>query len=142
MAALNTTVHVYDDEGIPHIYGPGEIPPDWAIAKITNPDVWAEDDEDDDVIADPVIPTDHTPQAGNTPPANDSDNGGQGDGGDQQPGPGDAPAKPIDEWTVPQLRDYAQKAGIDLDGVTRRADILAAVKAAAAAPAPNGDAQA
>lgn len=45
MAKLNTYVHVHDfdsEEG-PAIFGPDDEVPDWAVKKITTPDVWAEE---------------------------------------------------------------------------------------------------
>lgn len=43
MRALITTVHVHDDNGRRHVFEPGQVPPDWAQKKITNPKVWAPD---------------------------------------------------------------------------------------------------
>jgi hypothetical protein len=42
MAKLTTTVHVHDDDGRTTVLGPGDTVPDWAVEKITNPDVWDE----------------------------------------------------------------------------------------------------
>ena len=44
---LNSTVHVRDDDGRPHAFGPDDDVPGWAAAKITNPAVWGEDVDDD-----------------------------------------------------------------------------------------------
>lgn len=44
---LNTTVHVLDDEGATHVFGPGDDVPTWAAKKITNPHVWEGGDEDE-----------------------------------------------------------------------------------------------
>ncbi|WP_346536952.1 hypothetical protein [Micromonospora sp. DPT] len=46
---LNTTVHVADDNGTMHVFGPGDEVPGWAEKKITNPDVWEGDSGDDAV---------------------------------------------------------------------------------------------
>lgn len=35
--------------------------------------------------------------------------------------------EPDDSWTVPQLQAYAQQNQVDLEGATRKADILAAI---------------
>ncbi len=40
MAELRTTVHVFDDDGKPHIFSPGSVVPGWATKKITNPAAW------------------------------------------------------------------------------------------------------
>lgn len=42
MAALITTVHVFADDGVAHVFGPGADVPDWAARKITNPKAWDE----------------------------------------------------------------------------------------------------
>lgn len=43
MADLVTFVHLTDEDGISHGFGPGDEVPAWAVEKITNPDVWAGD---------------------------------------------------------------------------------------------------
>lgn len=43
-------------------------------------------------------------------------------------GPADS-ADDLDERTVADLRDYALEYGINLDGLTRKADIVAAIRA-------------
>jgi hypothetical protein len=45
MAKLNTYVHVHDEDGVSHAFGPDDTVPEWAVDLITNPDVWAEDPE-------------------------------------------------------------------------------------------------
>lgn len=37
---------------------------------------------------------------------------------------------PSESWTVGQLKSHAAQAGVDLDGATKKADILAAIEAA------------
>ena len=37
---LTTTVHVPDENGTMHVFGPGDEVPGWAEKAITNPDVW------------------------------------------------------------------------------------------------------
>ncbi|MNI47654.1 hypothetical protein D3C73_1021850 [compost metagenome] len=37
--------------------------------------------------------------------------------------------KPVDDMTLPELKAYAKLKDIDLDGATRKDDILAAIKA-------------
>lgn len=48
MAKLNTTVPVRDPYGKLHILEAGKTVPKWAEELITNPDVWASDDENAD----------------------------------------------------------------------------------------------
>jgi hypothetical protein len=42
MATLATNVHVTDDKGVTHVFGPADEVPTWAQALITNPKAWAE----------------------------------------------------------------------------------------------------
>ncbi|MFC8182407.1 hypothetical protein ACFULT_26345 [Rhodococcus sp. NPDC057297] len=38
--ALIAFVHVADENGTAHVFGPGDSVPEWARKKITNPTVW------------------------------------------------------------------------------------------------------
>jgi hypothetical protein len=49
MAKLKTYVHVHDKDGISHAFGPDDTVPAWAEKAITNPDVWAEAPESDEL---------------------------------------------------------------------------------------------
>lgn len=40
MAKLTTYVHVADEHGAMHVFGPDDEVPAWAAKAITNPDVW------------------------------------------------------------------------------------------------------
>lgn len=42
MATLYGYVHVTDDKGAAHVFGPADEVPTWARALITNPKAWAE----------------------------------------------------------------------------------------------------
>lgn len=42
MATLATNVHVTDESGTAHVFGPADEVPEWAQALITNPKAWAE----------------------------------------------------------------------------------------------------
>lgn len=42
MAKLATYVHVTDDKGAAHVFGPADEVPAWAVSRITNPKAWAE----------------------------------------------------------------------------------------------------
>lgn len=42
MPKLRSYVHVTDDAGYTHVFGPDSDVPVWAQAKIVNPDAWAE----------------------------------------------------------------------------------------------------
>ena len=50
----------------------------------------------------------------------------QGSDGESEQGAGDE----LDSMTVDELKEYAQEAGIDLKGVTRKADMIAAIRKA------------
>jgi hypothetical protein len=40
MGTLRSYVHVFDDAGQAHVFGPGDDVPDWAAERITNPRAW------------------------------------------------------------------------------------------------------
>lgn len=40
MAKLRTHVHVKDDKGLTHVFGPADELPEWAQRAITNPKAW------------------------------------------------------------------------------------------------------
>lgn len=40
MTKLRTHVHVTDDSGAVHVFGPADEVPEWAQALITNPKAW------------------------------------------------------------------------------------------------------
>ncbi|MDH6625722.1 hypothetical protein M2271_003533 [Streptomyces sp. LBL] len=42
MATLAANVHVTDERGTAHVFGPADEVPTWAQALITNPKAWAE----------------------------------------------------------------------------------------------------
>lgn len=42
MAKLAYYVHVEDDKGEPHVFGPDDDVPAWAVKKITNDSAWAD----------------------------------------------------------------------------------------------------
>lgn len=41
MARLVRTVHLVDEQGRSHVFGPGSDVPEWAAKRITNPSAWA-----------------------------------------------------------------------------------------------------
>ncbi|MFE7624246.1 hypothetical protein [Streptomyces sp. NPDC057509] len=42
MAKLRTYVHVKDEQGQDHAFGPDDVVPEWAQVLITNPKAWLE----------------------------------------------------------------------------------------------------
>ena len=43
MARLAAFVHVQDEQGAMHVFGPGDDVPAWAAEKITNPKAWEDE---------------------------------------------------------------------------------------------------
>ncbi|MEV2222751.1 hypothetical protein AB0E01_23075 [Nocardia vinacea] len=66
MPQLNTFVHVESGNGEMHVFGPGDVVPDWAVAAITNPMVWA---DGGDVRPDPPAAAAAEPEAEPEAPA-------------------------------------------------------------------------
>jgi hypothetical protein len=65
MAKLLTNVHVRDDEGTSHVFGPESDVPEWAQKKITNKSAWDGDaPEFDDEAADDEGPDDEPARSG------------------------------------------------------------------------------
>lgn len=109
---LGSYVHVTDDNGKTHVFGPSTEVPEWAARKITNTRAWAKP---------PTFPAETV-----------TDPGGDGSGQDAGAGTGDTPRPPtsgkgsgVDAW-----RDYATSRGIAVDDDADRAAIIAAVDAA------------
>lgn len=45
--ALRTYVHVHDEDGQTHVFGPDDEVPAWAAKRITNPAAWEDDAGED-----------------------------------------------------------------------------------------------
>jgi hypothetical protein len=58
MARLASYVHVQDDQGANHVFGPDDEVPGWAEKAITNPKAWA------DAPAGPAMGDGEPPRAG------------------------------------------------------------------------------
>lgn len=101
MAKLNTYVHVHDENGVSHAFGPDDTVPEWAENAITNPDVWAEAPEKSE----------------------DSDELEGGESEKVELPEGDV----TEEWTVKQLKAYAKAEDIDLGDAKTKADILSQI---------------
>ncbi|MFJ5103174.1 hypothetical protein [Streptomyces sp. NPDC088554] len=54
MATLKATVHVTDESGSAHVFGPADEVPEWAQSLITNPKAWAEAPTSASRLADPA----------------------------------------------------------------------------------------
>ncbi|MEV4767794.1 hypothetical protein [Micromonospora humida] len=142
---LSTYVHVVemvtDDQGKQSpgragVFGPGDSLPDWAVAAISNPDVW---DGDPPPRPEPTTPT--TPgesreqrrarllaqlaeldgdESGTAEPGD----AGQGQGDDGPP-PKGGPGSDAEAW-----RAYAAGKGIEVPADAKRPAIIAALDAA------------
>jgi hypothetical protein len=134
---LNTFVHVFelDSKGRPDgrsgVFGPGDTLPDWAVASITNPDVWAGEKPP---TPEPVIPADEPDptaeldrlrarvaeleksSSASTPDASESAPGAPPRGG---PGSG-----------APEWRAYARGVGVEVADDASREDVIKALDAA------------
>lgn len=107
---LASYVHVADDNGQVHVFGPSAEVPEWAARKITNKRAWA------------TAPT---------LPAEDTDQGDDGSDGDGKSTAGEVPARPptsgrgsgIDAW-----RSYADHIGALHGPNDDRAAVQAAVE--------------
>lgn len=54
MRRLAAWVHVPDENGATHAFGPDDVVPEWAAVKITNPKAWAKTVDDVVVVESPV----------------------------------------------------------------------------------------
>lgn len=110
MSKLNTYVHVHDQDGISHAFGPDDTVPAWAEKAITNQSVWAE-----------------APTPGEEAPANPE--GSESEGGQSEGSESETVELPegdiTEDWTVKQLKAYAKAEDIDLGDAKNKAEILA-----------------
>lgn len=106
---LAAIVHVYDEHGAAHVFGPDDDVPAWAAKAITNPDAWAAGDEPE------LAPT------------------GEGGGGDGDEPPRGGPGSGRDAWAA-----YAESKGIAVPDDASRDDIVALVDAEAGAGGSGG----
>lgn len=60
---LTSYVHVVDEDGQAHAFGPGDDVPSWAEKAITNPDVWEADDSAAQPETETVEPGNSSPPA-------------------------------------------------------------------------------
>jgi len=105
---LKSLVTVHDEQGVAHLFGPHDVLPDWARAKITNPNVWDGDD-----AAETLVPT---PPATPTPPGDEP--GSEDDEETDTDGePGDEPGSEDDEETDTDGEPGDDDSSDDTDGV-------------------------
>ncbi|MFD8496334.1 hypothetical protein [Amycolatopsis sp. NPDC059657] len=134
MGRLRTTVHVTDDAGATHVFGPYSAVPDWATEKITNPKVWEVEPErgQASIITEPPP----APPADPVPAAAADEAVQQQPVGDGDQSPAAAPTEPLPEPPrsgkgsgADAWREYAMSTGW-FDSVSEdanREEIIAAV---------------
>lgn len=110
MKRLAAWVHVPDETGETHVFGPDDVVPAWAAEKITNPKAWAADDV--------VVPV-----AEVAPPA--AATGTPAHSAPLEPPPKGGPGSGHEAWAK-----YAEQLGVDIPEGANRDDIIAAVEAA------------
>lgn len=106
---LNTYVHVLDDAGERHVFGPGDTVPAWARKKITNPHVW--DDGEGGSGGGSSAQKDTGQETGQGPAEGPPPMSGTGSG--------------KESWAA-----YAAAHNIDVPDDAKRDDIVAALEAA------------
>jgi hypothetical protein len=117
---LARDVHVRDGRGVPHVFGPHDDVPDWAVAKISNPAAWADGAGLPSAPSAPAReqqrPTRTEVQT--TPEA-------QAAAGADEPPPQRGPGSGTAAW-----RAYAQRKNVSVADDADRGDIIAALEAA------------
>ncbi|MFE2912823.1 hypothetical protein [Kitasatospora indigofera] len=101
---LRTTVHVHDDDGAVHVYGPGQSVPAKHAEQIVNPKAW-------DDWEDPTAPKAESPEGAAPPVDGEPPRAGKGSG--------------KDAWS-----DFAAAKGVEVEPGANRDDIIAACEAA------------
>lgn len=129
MAVLARHVAVQDDNGVTHSFGPDSEVPEWALPKITNPNLWVDGDvpfpeeevpaesdlvaalksENERLTAENIRLTEELEQL-TAPPASS--------GGGPPPRAGRGSGE--DKW-----RAYAAEKGVDVDAIEERNEIIA-----------------
>lgn len=112
MAALNTYVHVRDEHGVNHVFGPEDKVPGWAVSQITNTAVW-------DGSAPKGAPLSSGSTAGTSGDVTEPPRSGTGSG--------------VKAW-----KTYAESKGITVPDDATRDDVIALVEASTA-PESAGD---
>lgn len=100
MKTLARHVHVHDEDGVSHVFGPGDDLPGWARKAITNPKAWASDEP----APEPAPEPEPEPASGE-PPRN-------------------GPGSNVFAWTT-----YAESLGIEVPAGAQRVEIIELVDA-------------
>lgn len=108
---LRTYVHVRDDMGAPHVFGPSDDVPSWAEATISNPAAWA-----DGASLPSAPPAQARTETQPTPQAQAAEQSG--------PPPQAGRGSSTSAW-----RSYAERHGVSAPADADRGDIIAALEA-------------
>lgn len=137
---LNTYVHAVErpgagSEGRSAMFGPGDTLPDWALAAISNPDVWAGDapprPADPESVADPAAGDEvallraRVAELEAAAASTSSADGGADPQSDTVVPPRGGPGSGALEW-----REYARTVGVEVADDASRDDVIAALEAA------------
>lgn len=117
---LRRSVHVRDDRGAFHVFGPSDDVPSWAVAKIGNPAAWEDGAGLPAAPSSPAKAPTRT-EVQTTPAAQAAE---VADAPPPQRGPGSATAA----W-----RAYAARKGVTVADDADRSDIIAACREAGVA---------
>lgn len=112
---LARTVHVRDDRGVPHVFGPADDVPAWAEGKISNPAAWS------DGSALPTEPSGRGPTRVETQRPPEAAQAAPDGGPPPQRGPGSGTAA----W-----RAYAEANGVQVAPDADRGDVITACREA------------
>lgn len=122
-------VDVYDDDGLPYCFGPGEVVPSWAVERITNPDVWASSPS---VGATPAPATEPEETVSQEPAVDpepeDLELEVEGDEDGEPAGDGEV-ERPRGNATRGAWIEYAESLGITVPADAQRNDIIELVDA-------------
>lgn len=130
--SLNTHVHVSDEHGTPHVFGPDDQLPDWAVEKIANPKVW----DDDGGVQAAQTGQAEGPAAPPATPDQPDDAGGESGGGDRGELPEPPPRSGSGSGAAAWHR-YAAAAGVPVGEDAGRDDVIAALEAAGVPVGPG-----
>ncbi|NBE80318.1 hypothetical protein [Micromonospora rubida] len=119
-AELATYVHVADEHGVGHVFGPGDLVPAWAVGKIVNPKAW----KGGTVPSDVESPADERARLlarlAELDEAGDPD--GDGSDGEDNPPPKSGPGSGAPRW-----REYAARHEVEVPADASREAVIAAL---------------
>lgn len=115
---LVRSVHVRDDMGVPHVFGPDDDVPSWAADKISNPAAWSDD------ASLPSASPDRARESGPRRTETQSAPAAQAAPAADEPPPRSGPGSGTAVW-----RAYAARHDVRVSADADRGDIIAACEA-------------